>query len=776
MQQEAAAGEARSRTREACWPKQDVKALRQALKDVPAALDKNERFRRVSALVGGSHSKKACYEKYKELKAEAKLKQTTPRTSVSGASPGDSRDRRAANKKKACAGNDGEIISVSPSSAGQQQDEVTSVSTAAGSVTSSTVSGLFSGRSSATTLSSWSSNSADLCARQEQQRQEHIRSMKSNALSSVSSGLPESDMLETQGNFEGDRRGYYPGKSNSRASNDSIDRPTSLAGGGPQTAKHGEELMEVEEVDVEDFCLDEELVVEPRRSVQTTTTTTTPHTRRAEGGRQDWNPAAGNSGAGFRRTGQGDSQATTPSSARGGGGGSSRGLPGRTAVTEVQANGVRELVFGNPSKRFNDAWREQGFFFCGEEFLRYGLVQAEGGPCGVLAAVQAFVLEDMIFGDCAGCDWRNPKKSQRERSLTSALSTIIWSAGDGNTAVLAVSEGGATVQRSSRYRPDGFTERLKLIHAGSRSALEGVVRDNLHHYTNRKGQGVILLVYSCVFSRGVDAVRGDMDDSFDEPSPLMASHGYASQELVNLLLVGRARSNVFDGCRVMGGEGGGAKAGAGGKEGCEDEERGQKQGHQKEEEEGGGDDRVVLRGVSERGRVGFLTLFEAYKHVEVGDRLKNPETPIWVVCSESHYSVLFGVDSAIVPPPQPTTATREDSRRQFAGGSGGATAKSAPAAGSSGRGNGGSAASGHGSGGCETDGAEAFDLEYYDGLGRQDETIRLTVDQRHDGGDGSPPLTTDNEANDALIPPLDLVIRTRWPEATVDWNGTDPIL
>ncbi|CAN0584442.1 unnamed protein product, partial [Ectocarpus sp. 12 AP-2014] len=62
-------------------------------------------------------------------------------------------------------------------------------------------------------------------------------------------------------------------------------------------------------------------------------------------------------------------------------------------VTEVQANGVRELVFGNPSKRFNDAWREQGFFFCGEEFLRYGLVQVEGGPCGVLAAVQAFLLE-----------------------------------------------------------------------------------------------------------------------------------------------------------------------------------------------------------------------------------------------------------------------------------------------------------------------------------------------------------------------------------------------
>lgn len=92
---------------------------------------------------------------------------------------------------------------------------------------------------------------------------------------------------------------------------------------------------------------------------------------------------------------------------------------------------------------------------------------------------------------------------------------------------------------------------------------------------------------------------------------------FPSQELVNLLLVGRARSNVFDGCRVMGDKGGGAKAGEGGKEGCEDGKRGQKQGHQKDEEEGGGGDRVVLRGVSSRGRVGFLTLFEAYKHVEV---------------------------------------------------------------------------------------------------------------------------------------------------------------
>lgn len=41
--------------------------------------------------------------------------------------------------------------------------------------------------------------------------------------------------------------------------------------------------------------------------------------------------------------------------------------------------------------------------------------------------------QDLIFGDSAGCDWRNPKRCQRERSLTSALSSIIWRAGDGKT-------------------------------------------------------------------------------------------------------------------------------------------------------------------------------------------------------------------------------------------------------------------------------------------------------------------------------------------------------
>ena len=64
--------------------------------------------------------------------------------------------------------------------------------------------------------------------------------------------------------------------------------------------------------------------------------------------------------------------------------------------------------------------------------------------------------------------------------------------------------------------------------------------------------------------------------------------------------------------------------------------------------------------------IGFLTLFEHYKSIEVGRFFKNPRYPVWVVCSErygcglmkdrslpeqrllcSHYSVLFGLDPAL---------------------------------------------------------------------------------------------------------------------------------
>ena len=73
------------------------------------------------------------------------------------------------------------------------------------------------------------------------------------------------------------------------------------------------------------------------------------------------------------------------------------------------------------------------------------------------------------------------------------------------------------------------------------------------------------------------------------------------------MLVGAAKSNVHDGDKDLG-------------------------------------DNFILKGVNKRADVGFLTFFEAFGYFTVGENLKTPRVPIWIVCSGSHYSVIFSVD------------------------------------------------------------------------------------------------------------------------------------
>ena len=62
-----------------------------------------------------------------------------------------------------------------------------------------------------------------------------------------------------------------------------------------------------------------------------------------------------------------------------------------------------------------------------------------------------------------------------------------------------------------------------------------------------RGPGVAMLLYSLLLTRGIAMVQRDADF----PASLIAPNGYCAQELVNLLLVGRAHSNVFDGEKVV---------------------------------------------------------------------------------------------------------------------------------------------------------------------------------------------------------------------------------
>jgi len=90
---------------------------------------------------------------------------------------------------------------------------------------------------------------------------------------------------------------------------------------------------------------------------------------------------------------------------------------------------------------------------------------------------------------------------------------------------------------------------------------------------------------------------------------------------------------------------------------------------------------------------------------------------VWVVCAESHYSVMFAVDPSVDP---------RDSDRPL-------------------------------------------ELYYFDQFGRQDQRIKLTVTPRQLPGH----LTTGFEEGESII---DQCIRTKWKQADVDWNGAEKIL
>ena len=55
-------------------------------------------------------------------------------------------------------------------------------------------------------------------------------------------------------------------------------------------------------------------------------------------------------------------------------------------------------------------------------------------------------------------------------------------------------------------------------------------------------------------------------------------------------------------------------------------------------------DNFILKGIDKRSDVGFLTYFEYFGYFTVGENYKTPRVPIWIVQSESHYSVLFALD------------------------------------------------------------------------------------------------------------------------------------
>ena len=324
------------------------------------------------------------------------------------------------------------------------------------------------------------------------------------------------------------------------------------------------------------------------------------------------------------------------------------GQPESLSLSEARR--ARALLFGVGRGWGGAPWR-QGLYFSDVPGLGYGLVQREGGTCGALAALQAHVLRELGAGGAGGAALAAGEvpAAQQRAALAAALVAALTRAGGGGVVVVSspnAFDGGAPM--------DSVLQSAHAARCATRDEALAAVEAALDGWAAPQGHGLLLFVLSAVLSRGAEAIAGDMDDP---AATLVAAHGYCTQELVNLITVGHAASGVHNG--------------------------------QREVDMGGSDGAVVMGGIKERAGIGFLTLFEYFKYVEVGSNLKMPKHPVWVVCSESHFTVLFASD---------TRAAR---------------------------------------------GALPCELRYYDGLARQDAPIVLTLERHPEGAmppEDAPPL------------------------------------
>ncbi|XP_064647903.1 ubiquitin carboxyl-terminal hydrolase MINDY-3-like [Lineus longissimus] len=300
----------------------------------------------------------------------------------------------------------------------------------------------------------------------------------------------------------------------------------------------------------------------------------------------------------------------------------------QAALSENQVVAIKNLLWGNDLREEVFLRWTQGFTFSKDE--PSALLQLQGGPCAVIAPVQAFVVKNIIFDQkktMAGLT-----ASECQECLINALVEVLTQAASTDICYLITHNGleerdADTVLNLPANSEDNQVQvndnevrspkRQKLSNQWFHSNLRcqqcnsnAEVKDAIHaHISTFQGQyGVLLFLYSLVLTKGIEQIKNEVEDPGE---PLIDNtHGHGSQSMINLLLCGKAVSNVFDNDKDISG--------------------------------------MQLHGISKQCTIGFLTQLEHLRYCEVGWYLKNPCVPVWLLASETHITVLFAYERGLV--------------------------------------------------------------------------------------------------------------------------------
>uniref|UniRef100_A0A8C5QW29 Ubiquitin carboxyl-terminal hydrolase MINDY n=1 Tax=Leptobrachium leishanense TaxID=445787 RepID=A0A8C5QW29_9ANUR len=280
----------------------------------------------------------------------------------------------------------------------------------------------------------------------------------------------------------------------------------------------------------------------------------------------------------------------------------------------------------------------RGFVFSDSEPT--ALEQFEGGPCAVIAPVQAFLLKNQLFIS-EKSNWRTCQAEDEQKDvLCQTLADIIEMSNGPNSCSYCLAswlkgkgsqepETELPAESSQPEQPTalaaeelGFERFHALIQKRtfqSFDALKEAIWDEYSIWKNKFG--VLLFLYSVILTKGIENVKNEIEDA-EEPL-IDPVYGHGSQSLINLLLTGHAVSNVWDGDRECSG--------------------------------------MKLFGIHSQASVGFLTLMESLRYCKVGYNLKSPKFPIWVIGSETHLTVFFTKEVSLATP----ETAGEQARRVF---------------------------------------------------------------------------------------------------------------
>ncbi|TRY83384.1 hypothetical protein DNTS_016654 [Danionella cerebrum] len=299
----------------------------------------------------------------------------------------------------------------------------------------------------------------------------------------------------------------------------------------------------------------------------------------------------------------------------------SASLGGLPLSPELAAS-LRNILFGNMFHIFNYEWKKS-FFKFREPFsdLSYALETERGGAGAIQMVVQTQIIDHLLFkrsidSEAVMESLVDIGEHEQRGALAAALTSILWRAGEEQTATVCLVTTRRCFTPQLHYKLDSFTERLQLFSFKKKEDVRVFIHEHIQCFREEGSHGVILFLYSLIFSRSLDRIWTDLD--WTTTHLLQPSFGsfVCRQALMNLLLTGRATPHVFNGTS-----------------------------HDNEQDK-------PLHGVRTRSEVGYLLWNrEKFNHTQVpsvGSMLKTPKLPIWVCHINGTYSVLFSTNCSLL--------------------------------------------------------------------------------------------------------------------------------